>query len=756
MKKKSSFGNKLLLQVLGVSVIVFAITMFFLTTYSYESGEKGAEMYLKEVAKNNSKTVQAKVNEAITLTNLIAEQFNAAIKNKDTLSENSMITQSKSIINNSNFIVGIWYKIKPEINQQLFEKNMQKAGKGAYDPTGQFNPYVAKSKSGIVISPSEVYDETLTWVKGAIDDGKTHITKPYLYPIDGVDVLMSTISIPLYNSGELMGVVGVDILLDSFAKMTKNLKLYDHGYSFIVDHYSIILGHQKENFINKTMAVVTSNDPKYEKMLENTKKGKDTLFMKKSLRDNKESLYFSKTIKIKEIGQNWSYIVSIPKDEYLADANFLRNFTILALFVCLLIIATILYLSIRKLNSNLSSISNGLLSFFAFLNKERNDTQNIELDSNDEFGQMAKQINTNIEKVKQNIQEENNLIEDVKTVVNTVNKGLFDKRVKADAQNDAMNELKELINNMMNTLQTLLGKDLNEAKNVLIEYTNSNFIPKMTKEKGGAMGELVTSLNEKITQILQISQRGGLSLEDSAKELRNNILVLTNNATSQAASLEETAASIEEITGNIQNTNQRAQEMLNISSATKDSANEGKDLAAKTVTSMDEINEQVSAINEAITVIDQIAFQTNILSLNAAVEAATAGEAGKGFAVVAQEVRNLASRSAEAAKEIKDLVETATSKANIGKDISTSMIEGFNELEDKILKTNDLINDVSSAAKEQSSAMSQVADAVNQLDKFTQENASIADKTNAIANETLEVASNFVQEANKNEFEGKK
>ena len=116
---------------------------------------------------------------------------------------------------------------------------------------------------------------------------------------------------------------------------------------------------------------------------------------------------------------------------------------------------------------------------------------------------------------------------------------------------------------------------------------------------------------------------------------------------------------------------------------------------------MTEIDKEVNAINEAITVIDQIAFQTNILSLNAAVEAATAGEAGKGFAVVAQEVRNLASRSAEAANEIKTLVQNATTKANDGKSIANQMINGYTELNENISKTIELIKDVEMASKEQ-------------------------------------------------------
>jgi len=170
---------------------------------------------------------------------------------------------------------------------------------------------------------------------------------------------------------------------------------------------------------------------------------------------------------------------------------------------------------------------------------------------------------------------------------------------------------------------------------------------------------------------------------------------------------------------------------------------------------MENINEQVSSINEAITVIDQIAFQTNILSLNAAVEAATAGEAGKGFAVVAQEVRNLASRSAQAAKEIKELVENATLKTNEGKNIANEMIEGYKHLKEDINKTSLLISDVSSAAKEQESGIIQINDAINNLDQQTQQNALIATQTQEVALNTSEIAKKVVENANEKEFEGK-
>jgi len=239
--KKSSFGNKLLLQVLSSAVVVFSITMFFVTKYSYESSQNAAVLYIEELATKHSKTIESEVNESITISRLLASQFEGSLENKSPLNEDNLISFSKSILNNNDFIVGVWFKIKEK--ELFFKKNMDKAGKGNYDKTGQFNPYIAKSNSKIIINPGSPYSEDLEWVKGPKKSGTTYITKPYLYPVDGVKILMSTVAIPIYYNGEFIGSVGIDITLDTFVQMAKSIKIYEHGYSFVLDHYCKILAH---------------------------------------------------------------------------------------------------------------------------------------------------------------------------------------------------------------------------------------------------------------------------------------------------------------------------------------------------------------------------------------------------------------------------------------------------------------------------------------------------------------------------------
>ncbi len=315
------------------------------------------------------------------------------------------------------------------------------------------------------------------------------------------------------------------------------------------------------------------------------------------------------------------------------------------------------------------------------------------------------------------------------------------------------------IANVINNLNGELKKNIDDVLNVLNEYSNYSYLNILDTRKVYGDFYLLSSginkLQETITNMLIENKSNGLTLDASSDVLLSNVDKLNISSNEAASRLEETAAAIEEITSNIRNNTENIAKMGTYSNVVTKSAFNGENLANQTTKAMEEINIQVTAINEAISVIDQIAFQTNILSLNAAVEAATAGEAGRGFAVVAQEVRNLASRSAEAAKEIKIIVENATSKANQGKDIANNMIHGYKELNENISQTINLIQDIEMSSKEQLLGIEQINDAITQLDQQTQQNAAVASQAHDVAVITDEIAKLVVSNANAKEFHGK-
>ncbi len=408
------------------------------------------------------------------------------------------------------------------------------------------------------------------------------------------------------------------------------------------------------------------------------------------------------------------------------------------------------YIVTRDLTSKMETFTTSLLGFFAFIKKERSEVQKINIDSKDEFGVMATVVNENIQSASIQIQEEQEFIQNVQKAIQDLQDGKFDTMLSKEVHTQSLETLRIKLNELFVTLQKLVATDLTKVTSVLQSYSNKDFTQSIQDD--GQIASMIDELSNIINHMLLQNRDNGLLFEKSSQSLLKNVDILNNSANESAASLEQTAAAIEQITSNIQNSTQKIIQMDTIAQSVTNSANSGEKLAQNTNSAMDEINEQIASINEAIGVIDQIAFQTNILSLNAAVEAATAGEAGKGFAVVAQEVRNLASRSAEAAGEIKALVENATNKANYGKHIADEMIEGYSSLHQNIAHTIELIRDVSTASKEQQQGIEQINGAVNILDQQTQNNATIASQTYSIANQTLTQAQKLVVEANSMKF----
>jgi methyl-accepting chemotaxis protein len=425
-------------------------------------------------------------------------------------------------------------------------------------------------------------------------------------------------------------------------------------------------------------------------------------------------------------------------DELKTKADFAMYRDIITAVVVHFTVWLISLLIASNILRNLKAFKQGLNFFFAYAVREKEYMKPMPVYGSDEFAEMTVEMNEGVKKTSYIIEQDKKVVQEIDDIMQKVGNGFFTYTIHEKGATNEVETLRININNMLKETKV----KLDNMNSVLDQYGKGKYTYSLTNEqrKGlygdfGTLNTGLTSLGHDMTNFMALFSNAIDNLNDNTHVLTKTATTISDSSNTQAASLEETTASVETITNNIKNNSQNVVEMLKLSDELEQKAQDGQKLASQTHKSMNEINTQVTSINEAIGIIDQISFQTNILSLNAAVEAATAGEAGKGFAVVAQEVRNLASRSAEAANEIKALVENALVKADEGHNIVGDMINGYNELSTKIDDTKNIIHSVSKASKEQEKEIIQINDAMGSLDKITQENAAASNSLKTIVSQ---------------------
>ena len=539
----------------------------------------------------------------------------------------------KAALNSSEDFIGTAITWEPNA---LDGKDADYAGKKpAYDDTGRYMPYWTRTANGAMHVDAIVFGTEAganDWYDVPKRTGRVFLTEPYIYPIEGKDVLMASLVAPILVKGQFQGTASGDFALTQLVKILSSLKPIQGSSLSLVSNGGLYASHPLAEHINKKADDIPAEG------LEHINKGEPYEYI-----DGDNTVHLLSPLKVHADAAPWSVRMSFPRSVATASARELIAYTLVVAVLCALATAVILVLMMIRLMRPLRSLSSIMAGLAG---EESNLSVKLQVRGNDELAAIGAGFN--------------------------------------------------------------------------------HFVARLQ----GVLQQVRNSAN---------------SVSAASAEIANGNSDLSNRTEQQASALEHATASMEEFSATVRQNADSSQLANRLAQAASAVAAQGGAAVGEVVETMKGINNSSRKIADILGVIDSIAFQTNILALNAAVEAARAGEQGRGFAVVASEVRSLAGRSAEAAKEIKQLISDSVQRVEQGTLQVDRAGTTMAEVAASIRRVTDIVGEISVASQGQAQGVSQVGEAVRQMDQTTQQNAALVEQMAAAAAGLRSQAQELVQ-----------
>ena len=546
---------------------------------------------------------------------------------------------------------------------------------------GVFTPYWTKSKSGELTFETFTVDpnETGEWYRLPIDTGESVITEPYL---SEAGRLLTSISVPVFAQDQIIGVAGVDILLGQLTQLVNDFSVYDGGQVMLIGQGGKFLAHPDANMLTKPFegegqaeyrAAMKTGETQVHSGLEN---GAARVFL---------------PFTAYGMNKTWVVVLEIPRNVFVNPVRWSVVEQVITGFLLLVLTLSTIFFSVQALVSRPLGTLRGMV-------------ENLSAGNVDE---------------PIDLRSRRDEIADISVSVETLRQGLEQKKDLEIARQKEQSEQADVVQSLAQGLQQLAAGQLDAE----IQEEMPGRYEKLRQD----FNATITTLKHTIGEVVDAAG----SIRDGSVEISQASDELSQRTESQAATLEQTAAALDELTASVKSAAEGARNVESSMVVAKTEAEESGQVVQNAIEAMHQIETSSSSISQIISVIDDIAFQTNLLALNAGVEAARAGEAGRGFSVVASEVRALAQRSSEAAREIKSLIGESAQNVQRGVVLVGKTGEALNSIMERVTHISKLVSDIAEGAAEQSVGLGEINLGVNQLDQVTQKNAAMVEEATA-------------------------